>query len=509
MKSHEERLSAIFKTVVDGIITIDDKGIIDSFNPSAEKLFGYQADEVIGHNVKMLMPEQHGSQHNSYINHYIKTKEAKVIGKSRELIGRRKDGAKFPFLLAVNEMSVGGKVMFAGVIHDLSNESFQRQLLNAITEAQTSLSLRSDFKKIFDRLLEQLLKLTESEYGFIGEIHSNESHQAYLKTHAITDISWNEETSEFYQQGAADGLEFTNLKSLFGEVITTKGVVIANDPYNDPRRTGLPEGHPALNAFLGIPFFDGEEIIGMVGIANRQGGYNDELVSKLNPFLITCSNLLVTLNSDKQKQINEASLRESEARGRAILEGAIEAIITIDHKGSIEEVNPATETIFYYSPSELIGKNVKMLMPEPYSSQHDSYLTNYLTTGKAKVIGSGREVIGKRKDGSTFPMELAVNHISVGNRNLFTGVIRDITEQKVNAEQLSALNNDLSLRLAELAEMNQINGLLNEMGTFFQLAETQEELYKILKKYCLKIFNNDVGGYYQLVTKNLLEESIS
>ncbi len=504
-----DRLNAMFNTVIDGIITIDDKGMIDSINPSAEKLFCYQSHEVIGQNINMLMAEPHSSKHDQYIKNYLTSGETKVIGKSRKLMGRRKNGSQFPFRLGVSEMRVDNKRMFTGVIHDLSDNNKQTQLLEAITEAQTSLSLRKDYKKLFDRLLEQLLLLTESEYGFIGEVHKDENEQLFLKTHAITNISWNKETSDFYQQGMADGLEFRNLNSLFGSVMLTAEVVIANTPSADPRRCGLPDGHPPLNAFLGLPFFDGDNMIGMVGVANRQSGYDEKLVNMLQPFMVTCSNILVSLNNDKKRKAYEVSLWESEARGRAILEGAVEAIITIDKGGIIEDMNPATKTIFGYTPDEIVGQNVKMLMPEPYSSQHDGYLHAYLSTGKAKVIGSGREVTGMRKDGTTFPMELAVNHITVGGRDLFTGVIRDISEQKESAEQLKSLNNDLSQKLNQLAEINQVNESLNEMGTFFQLSENVQELNKVLLKYCQKLFDQEAGAFFKTVNKTLLEQEVS
>jgi diguanylate cyclase (GGDEF)-like protein/PAS domain S-box-containing protein len=502
------RLNAMFNTVLDGVITINKDGKIDSFNPAAENLFGYQSSEVVGENVSILMAEPHRSQHDQYIQNYLETNKTQIIGKSRELMGRCKDGSLFPFILSVSEMIVDDVIMFTGVVHDLSDLSMQRHLLNAITEAQSSLSSRHSPKIIFDKLLEQLLQLTVSEYGFIGEVLLNNDSIPYLKTHAITDISWNEETKKFYQEGAPDGLEFRNLKTLFGHVIVNKEIVISNDPQHDKRSGGLPEGHPPLNSFLGLPFYDGNELIGMVGIANRIGGYSEEIVTMLHPFLITCGSLLLTLKSEQQRQDYETSLRESEARGRAILEGATEAIITINDEGIIEDVNPATEIIFGYKPEEIFGKNVKLLMPEPYSYQHDGYLKNYLTTGQAKVIGSGREVIGKRKDGSTFPMELAVNHITVGGRDLFTGVIRDITELKINEEQLNALNSDLSQKLNLLAQMNKVNSLLNEMGSFFQLSESIPEINKVLRKYCIKLFDQEVGAYYSAVGKNLLEQVI-
>src|SRR5260221_687254 len=107
---------------------------------------------------------------------------------------------------------------------------------------------------------------------------------------------------------------------------------------------------------------------------------------------------------------------ESEARTRAILDAAVDAILTIDEGGTVKTINPAGERLFGYARAEVIGQNVRMLMPAPYREEHDGYLNNYLTTGIKKIIGLGREVVGKRKDGTTFPMHLAVSQLKVGDR---------------------------------------------------------------------------------------------
>ena len=121
----------------------------------------------------------------------------------------------------------------------------------------------------------------------------------------------------------------------------------------------------------------------------------------------------------------------------SILNTVIDAIIAIDERGIIQSVNPAVEKLFGYAPRELIGKNVNRLMPNPYSREHDGYLQNYLRTGQAKIIGIGREVIAKRKDGTVFPVYLGVSEgRKEGGRRFFTGVIRDITEVKRYQEDL-------------------------------------------------------------------------
>ncbi len=134
----------------------------------------------------------------------------------------------------------------------------------------------------------------------------------------------------------------------------------------------------------------------------------------------------------------EGGLFESEVN-RAILNTVLDGIITINSDATVVSFNPSAERIFGYSKSEVIGKNVNMLMPEPYHSEHNSYLNNYLTTGVKKVIGLGREVRGRKKDGSEFPLDLAVSEMLVDGRRMFTGIIRDITEKKKAEEAVSRL----------------------------------------------------------------------
>ena len=126
----------------------------------------------------------------------------------------------------------------------------------------------------------------------------------------------------------------------------------------------------------------------------------------------------------------EMALRDSDERLRGILDTAVEGIITIDERGIMESVNPAACKLFGYAPREMVGCNVSMLMPEPYSSEHGRYLGNYMRTGKGKIIGIGREVMGRRKDGSLFPMDLSVGEVRLTGERFFTGIVRDVTERK-------------------------------------------------------------------------------
>ena len=132
----------------------------------------------------------------------------------------------------------------------------------------------------------------------------------------------------------------------------------------------------------------------------------------------------------EERRRTEQVLREQEERFRRVLDTALAGIITINENGIIQSANSISEKTFGYKPGGLIGKNVKILMPEPDSAKHDGYLSAYRETGKAQIIGQGREVLGQRKDGTVFPISLAVSELQLGDQRLFTGIVQDITDFK-------------------------------------------------------------------------------
>ena len=271
---------ALIATAVDGIIVIDVKGTIAVYNAACERLFGYQADEVIGQNVKMLMPSPYHEEHDGYLSRYRVTGEKRIIGIGREVVGRRKDGSTFPMYLSVGEGTLEGQKIYVGIIHDLT-----------------------------------------------------------------------------------------------------------------------------------------------------------------------------------ERKKSDAALIEREARLSSILATGPDAIVTIDEIGRIESFNTAAERLFGYSETDILGQNVKILMPSPYREEHDGYLARYRTSGEKRIIGIGRVVVGQRRDGSTFPLEPAVGEVWVGKRRLFTGFIRDITERQGTEQRLQDLQSEL-LHVSRLSAMGQLASAL-------------------------------------------------
>lgn len=309
-------LKALFENAVDGIILINERGIVVSVNPAASKLFAYEPNEIIGNNIKMLMPEPDHSGHDGYLVNYKKTKIRKIIGKGREVKGKRKDGTIFPFYLSISEVKNSDERLFAGVIHDVS---------------------------------------------------------------------------------------------------------------------------------------------------------------------------------ETKQAIKE--LERSKKRWEAIIHTAVDTIIIIDARGHIEDMNTATIKLFGYKRDEMIGNNIKMLMPEPDHSAHDQYLTNYHESHQPKIIGTGRDVEGKKKDGTVFPLRLAVSEFVVDGEKFFAGIIHDLSKQKKAEKEIHELNSQLERkvkeRTEELAEV--VNKLLSTNGLLKveveerkiiedELKRNKEELEKLLEK---------------------------
>lgn len=138
-------------------------------------------------------------------------------------------------------------------------------------------------------------------------------------------------------------------------------------------------------------------------------------------------------------------LKSSEEMNRTIVENAVDAVITINDLGAIQLFSPAAVKMFGYTPEEVVGQNVKMLMPEPYRAEHDGYLLHHKKTGEKRIIGSGREVVGLRKNGDTFPMNLSVGKAQVSGKTIYVGTVTDLTKLKKNEQSLRDFSDRLDL----------------------------------------------------------------
>ncbi|MGB4361708.1 MAG: PAS domain S-box protein, partial [Rhodoferax sp.] len=192
---------------------------------------------------------------------------------------------------------------------------------------------------------------------------------------------------------------------------------------------------------------------------------------------------IVTVGVDiTERRQAETAQREQAQHTQTVLDNMVDGIITIDGVGVIGSFNPAAERIFGYTPAEVVGRNVRMLMPNPHRDAHDSYLRNYQATGVARIIGIGREVEGQRRDGSLFPMDLAISEVTRQGQPLYVGMVRDITERKrmerMKSEFVSTVSHELRTPLTS------ISGALGLVagGALGALPEQAQQMIAIAQK---------------------------
>lgn len=190
------------------------------------------------------------------------------------------------------------------------------QLLDRIREAQASYIVTGDPRTTFGCLLDALVSLTGSEFGFLDEVMVDQDGSLYKLSLALSNISWNAESEKLYERLKERRLEFRNLKNLAGIPALTGQPLIANDAPNDERCGGLPYGHPRILTFMGLPIRFGDQVVGVAGVANRAGGYDEKTARFLEPFLSSCGSMIHA--SRRRAQAREAvdSLRENEAHLR-------------------------------------------------------------------------------------------------------------------------------------------------------------------------------------------------
>ncbi|KPP96778.1 GGDEF and EAL domain-containing protein [Marinobacter sp. HL-58] len=184
-------------------------------------------------------------------------------------------------------------------------------LSRAIHRAQNVFLTSDNERAAFEQMLSDLLALTGSQFGFIGEVLRHADETPYLKIGAITNIAWSPETQALYQEVERRGLVFERLDNILGRPMVTGDVIVSNDLETDPRRGGLPEGHPPIAAYIGIPVFSGDKQIGLVGLANRLDGYTTRLAEELEPLLQTVGNLIERKRLYQEKREHQKSLEQA------------------------------------------------------------------------------------------------------------------------------------------------------------------------------------------------------
>ncbi len=268
----------------------------------------------------------------------------------RAVLPRR--GLRWFRVEAVPHRESDGAVLWHGFTTDvtdshLASQKLQRQhrMLEAIQTAQALFIEARSRREAFDGLLAAFLSVTGSAYGFIGEVLYDEAGQPYLRTYAMTDIAWDDASRAMYARHDQSGVEFRNLQTLFGQALVTGQPLIANHPAQDPRSGGLPAGHLAMQAFLGVPLAVDDRLVAMVGLANQPGGYSETDIEFLRPLLGAVRQLVVAW----RQRVAQASTREQLESTSAELARQSEALrVTLDSMSQgISQVDASRRMVVY------------------------------------------------------------------------------------------------------------------------------------------------------------------
>lgn len=312
------------------------------------------------------------------------------------------------------------------------------RLIGAISQAQTRLITGSEHRETFDELLQILLDFSGSSFGIIGEVKRDVADAPFLASLAITNIAWNAEARALYARQKESGLEFHNPDSLFGAVLSSGKTVLSNNIEQDSTLGGLPPGHPAIENFLGMPIFKGSELIGMLGVANRVGGYDAQMSQELAPLAATCASLIESWRCALRRLSANEALLQSERRLQQAVRISGIGLLEQDLLAGTLYCSPQMRVIFGLGTEEPVS--IEILADCIFPADRDRVIA--AVKAAMQPAGDGNLALSYRivrRDG-------AIRWLAVQLRTVFTGAgaarqavnkvvaIRDITQRKHNEE---------------------------------------------------------------------------
>ena len=288
-------------------------------------------------------------------------------------------------------------------------------------------------REVFEPLLTDLLQWTNSEYGFLAALLHDEHGAPFLRIEVLTDIAWNDATRAMLERhrlgGPQDAMEFHNLKTLFGAAITNGEVVISNHPITDPRRGGLPPGHPAMNSFLGVPLFHGGEMVGQLGMANRAGGYDQALVDHLQPLFTSVAAIFGAVRAERARSAAEQALREQQAQLQTTFDLAGVGIVQIGLDGTPHMVNQRLcELLGRTREQQLAMRSEDVTHPDDLPTE--MALRQRLLSGEITHYRSTKRYLHADGHAVWVNAHMTLVHKPDGRPDYFIGVAEDITERR-------------------------------------------------------------------------------
>ena len=307
-------------------------------------------------------------------------------------------------------------------------------LLEAVSQAHHSAALGQPKDEIGARLLDQVLRATGSEWGFIAEVNRRAEEATSLRPWAVRYVDQQGQTIP-WPGTAAHLTTSVDETTLVGAALSggqAEAIRAEDSGELPPAYLGISESpnRRPTTSLVALPFGGGDKPLGVIGLANRPGGYDSDLVAELQSIATTCTALVEDNRARSERRQSLAALTSSEARAGTVLQVISNPLIIIDSDGVIDTFNRAAEQCFGYQSHEVEGSNVSMLMTQDDAMHHDRYVAESSKVGRRDVLGLQRELIGRRKDGSTFPMALTVQEVQLEGVKHFVGICRDLTEER-------------------------------------------------------------------------------
>jgi PAS domain S-box-containing protein len=323
------------------------------------------------------------------------------------------------------------------------------RLLQAVSEIQLKFIRERSAHSWFEQTLQAFLDVTGSEYGFIGTVHHDDDDLPWLQMRAINNIAWDQASRELYESSLPEELQLRNLKTLFGQTLRTGELFVSNSPDEDALRGGLPSGHPVLTALMAIPLKVDDHLIGVVGIANRPNGYEQDLASWLEPLCTTCATLMIASKSQETRQLAEAHAADRRQQLQTILDAVNARILYLDVEGRIVRHNLHSQNVTGLSAEDFIGKTVEEvgLRLDNARLRHQQSL-NVIRSGKPKL---GR-LMSHTSEGKTYwsSVDKIPTFGENGNVDGLLVFVYDITDLHSTTESLQQTESQLSLLLEKM-----------------------------------------------------------
>jgi PAS domain S-box-containing protein len=455
IKSKAE-FESIFNSISDAVVFTDMERRIMMTNPAFGHIFGYEFDDLSGKTTSIIYadPDDFNEQGRKRFN-----VRAKITRPVYEMNYRRKDGSVFVGeTLGTQVKDDKGKVLgFLGVIRDITNRkltekslSWESSINKTFAELGRALMAEESVKEVSVRILDDAKRLTGSKYGYVGYIDPKTGN---LVTATMTGDIWDE------CKVKNKDIIFEKFCGLWGWVLDNKKPLMTNDVKGDKRSSGTPRGHIPIKRFLSIPSIVEDELVGQIALANKEEDYSErdiETVQRLaNLYAITI-----------QRARKRDAIIESETQFRTLFEHASDALFLIDMDGNFVDVNNRACEILGYSRKELLNLSVPDIDPVYPKDKLEEFMQN-LEENKPVTI----EAVHKRKDGTTFPVEIRTGLISIHGKNHLLSLSRDISERKRMEDTLLKVRNLESLGTLAGGIAHDFNNIMMAIFGNIQLAK--------------------------------------